>query len=85
MTEDRPYQITSFAIAGPCTLRVTFDDNANRTIDFWPMLRDELCGPLRDRVFFERVRLDEENRQPAPPFEGEDAVWMKELLAPLRT
>lgn len=52
--------ITSFAIAGPYTLRVTFDDNTSRTIDLWPMLRGELYGPLRDRVLFERVRLDAE-------------------------
>lgn len=77
--------ITSFAIAGPYTLRVTFDDNTSRTIDFWPMLRGELYGPLRGRVLFERVCLDEESRQPAPPFKGEDAVWVEELLVSLHT
>ncbi len=51
--------ITGFAIAGPYTLRIIFDDNTSETIDFWP-LRGELCGPLRDRALFERVRLDSE-------------------------
>jgi DUF971 family protein len=34
--------ITGFTIAGPYILRITFDDNTSRTIDFWPMLRGEL-------------------------------------------
>jgi hypothetical protein len=33
---------------------------AAKTIDFWPMLRGELNGPLRDRALFEHVRLDAE-------------------------
>jgi hypothetical protein len=52
--------INGFAIVGPYTLRITFDDNTSRTIHFWPMLRGELYGPLRDRALFERVRLDAE-------------------------
>lgn len=52
--------ITGFTVAGPYILRITFDDNSIKTIDFWPMLRGELYGPLRDRSLFERVRLDAE-------------------------
>lgn len=52
--------ITDFVVVGPYTLRIIFDDNTSRTIDFWPMLRGELYGPLRDRALFERVRLDRE-------------------------
>ena len=54
------YDVTGFAIVGPYTLRISFDDHTNKTIDFWPMLRGELYGPLRDRAFFERVQLDQE-------------------------
>lgn len=54
------YDVTGFAIVGPYTLRVTFDDTISRTIDFWPLLRGELYGPLRDRALFDRVRLDPE-------------------------
>ena len=54
------YDVTGFAITGPYTLRISFDDHTNKTIDFWPMLRGELYGPLRDRAFFERVQLDKE-------------------------
>lgn len=54
------YDVTAFAIVGPYTLRITFDDNTSRTIDFWPLLRGELYGPLRDCALFERVRLDAE-------------------------
>jgi len=53
------YDVTGFAIVGPYTLRISFDDHTNKTIDFWPMLRGELYGPLRDRAFFERVQLDQ--------------------------
>ncbi len=51
------YVITGFVIVGPYTLRITFDDNISRTVDFWPMLRGELYGPLRDRALFDSVRL----------------------------
>ena len=52
------HSITSFVVVGPYALRITFDDNTSKTIDFWPMLRGELYDPLRDRALFERVRLD---------------------------
>jgi hypothetical protein len=52
--------INGFAVVRPYTLRISFDDNSSQTIDFWPILRGELYGPLRDRTLFERVRLDPE-------------------------
>ena len=54
------YDVTGYSIVGPYTLRITFDDCTSKTIDFWPILRGELYGPLRDRALFERVRLDPE-------------------------
>jgi hypothetical protein len=54
------YRVESFRIAGPYTLRVRFDDEVERTIDFRPVLEGELYGPLRDRELFDRVRIDDE-------------------------
>lgn len=54
------YDVTGYSIVGPYTLRITFNDGTSKTIDFWPMLRGELYGPLRDRALFDRVRLDPE-------------------------
>ena len=45
---------------GPFTLRVTFDDASEQTIDFLPVLRGELFGPLRDAALFAQVRIDQE-------------------------
>jgi hypothetical protein len=54
------YRVKSFRIVGPYTLRVRFDDEMERTIDFRPILKGELYGPLRDRELFEQVRIDDE-------------------------
>jgi hypothetical protein len=53
-------KVKSFAIVGPYTLRVGFDDGLLRTIDFSPVLHGELYGPLRDLRLFEQVMLDTE-------------------------
>ena len=39
------YEVTGYTIVGPYTLRITFDDNTSKTIDFWPMLAVNLYGP----------------------------------------
>jgi len=52
--------ITDFVIAGPYTLRITFDDGTERTINFEPVLYGYYYAPLRDLDFFNRVRLDSE-------------------------
>jgi hypothetical protein len=54
------YKVTSFAIVGPYTLKVSFDDGMSRKIDFNPILQGELYGPLRDMRLFEQVMLDGE-------------------------
>jgi hypothetical protein len=54
------YKVNSFAIVGPYTLRVGFDDGTFREIDFSPILQGELYGPLRDLRLFEQVKLDDE-------------------------
>jgi hypothetical protein len=54
------HRVTGFEIVGPYTIRVSFEDKLEQTIDFAPVLAGELFGPLSDRLFFERVRLDAE-------------------------
>ena len=52
------YRVRSFEQLGPYTLRVFFDDGTSQVIDFEPILRGEIFGPLRDPELFEQVRLD---------------------------
>lgn len=54
------YRVESFEIVGPYKLRVRFDDNAEQTIDFQPILAGEFYGPLRDLEVFNRVKIDPE-------------------------
>ncbi len=54
------YRVVSFDIIGRYTLRITFDDGSAQAIDFTPVLRGELFGPLRDLALFNQVRLDPE-------------------------
>ena len=54
------HRVTSFEIVGPHTLAVTFADGLTQTIDFLPVLKGELYGPLREPDFFNRVALDPE-------------------------
>ena len=54
------YGVRSFAVEGPYTLRVRFDDESERIIDFRPVLAGELFGPLRNIEMFNQVRLDHE-------------------------
>ena len=56
------YHISGFEIAAPYTLRIDFDDNTEQTINFEPILRGEIYGPLRDLSLFNQVRLDPEIR-----------------------
>ena len=54
------HRVDRFEIAGPYTLAVLFADGSEQTIDFQPVLRGRLFGPLRDLEMFNRVRLDVE-------------------------
>jgi hypothetical protein len=53
-------KVKSFGIVGPYTLSIAFDDGLTREIDFSPVLKGELYGPLRDLRLFEQVTLDGE-------------------------
>ena len=53
-------RVVSFEKVAPFTLRVRFDDGSSQVIDFRPVLKGELYGPLRDSSLFDRVRIDPE-------------------------
>ncbi len=53
-------RVESFAIVGPYTLRVRFDDSSEQVIDFEPVLGGDLYRPLRELRLFEQVRIDPE-------------------------
>jgi hypothetical protein len=52
--------IKSFSIVGPYTLQIVFEDNLEKAINFLPMLRGPLYGPLLEDNIFNRVSLDPE-------------------------
>jgi uncharacterized protein DUF2442 len=54
------YRVTSFQKIGPFTLSMQFDDGTSQTIDFRPVLKGELYGPLQDPMVFSQVRIDPE-------------------------
>lgn len=54
------YRVFSFEKVAPFTLRVHFDDGTSQTIDFRPVLKGELYGPLQESTLFDRVRIDPE-------------------------
>lgn len=45
-------KVIDFTIAGPYRLHIIFDDGAEQTIDFEPVLHGTLYGPLRDLAMF---------------------------------
>ena len=51
-------RVRRFEIVAPYTVRVGFDDGAEQTIDFLPVLAGELYGPLRDLQLFNQVSID---------------------------
>jgi Protein of unknown function (DUF2442) len=54
------YRVVSFTVVAPYTLRVAFDDGTEQSIDFKPVLRGALFGPLQDLQTFNGVTLDPE-------------------------
>ena len=54
------YRVQAVETLAPYTLRVTFDDNTERRIDFRPILAGELYEPLRDPILFAQVQIDPE-------------------------
>ncbi len=53
-------RVVSFEKVAPFTLRVVFDDGTSQVIDFRPVLKGELYGPLQEPLLFDQVRIDPE-------------------------
>ena len=56
------YHVTKFEIVASYTLRISFDDRTQQTINFYPILHRKIYGPLQDLAVFNQVRLDPEVR-----------------------
>ena len=54
------HKVTGFERVAPITLRVEFADESAQVIDFRPVLKGELYGPLQDPSLFDQVQLDPE-------------------------
>ena len=54
------YRVKSYEKQGAFKLRITFDDDSVRVIDFKSILRGPLYGPLLDEDFFDKVSIDPE-------------------------
>ena len=54
------YRVTAFERVAAYSLRLHFDDGIERTINFEPILKGELFGPLRNLAEFAQVKLDPE-------------------------
>lgn len=52
------HRVTSFAIVADYVIKVTFDDNTERTLDFEPILAGPIFGQLREPGLFSQVKLD---------------------------
>jgi len=54
--------VERFEHVGPWTLRIEFEDGTSQQVDFRPVLRGPLFGPLQALAVFNQVRLDPEVR-----------------------
>ncbi len=54
------HRVVAFEKVAPFTLRVRFEDNTSQVIDFQPVLKGTLYGPLPETSFFDQVRIDPE-------------------------
>jgi hypothetical protein len=52
------HKVVSFQKVAPFTLRVNFDDASSQVINFKPVLKGELYGPLQNPELFDQVQLD---------------------------
>jgi hypothetical protein len=54
------HRVTRFQVVAAYVLSVAFDDGTEQRIDFRPVLRGALFGPLQDLETFNAVSLDPE-------------------------
>ena len=60
MTKHPIFRVLGFSIIGMYQLRVQFEDQTEQDINFEPVIRGKLFGPLRDIDLFNQVRIDPE-------------------------
>ncbi|MGQ0629268.1 MAG: DUF2442 domain-containing protein [Phycisphaerales bacterium] len=51
-------RVTTVAVTGPHSLRLSFNDGSDKIVDLAPLLHGPVFEPLRDPAFFSRVALD---------------------------
>ena len=51
-------RITQATVAGPTSLRLSFNDGATKVVDVAPLLEGPVFEPLRDPEYFAQVSLD---------------------------
>jgi len=54
------YRVTTFKILAPFILNVEFDDKTTQKINFKPILKGSIYGPLNDLALFNQVKIDPE-------------------------
>lgn len=54
------HRVDSFQPVAPYTLEVRFEDGHSQIIDFRPVLKGELFGPLQNRELFDKAMVDQE-------------------------
>ncbi len=54
------HKVKSFKIAEPFTLEIVFEDSIHKTINFSPILKGDIYGPLNNVSYFNKVVLDKE-------------------------
>jgi hypothetical protein len=54
------YRVTAFKILAPFILQVDFDDKTTQKIDFRPIIKGIMYGPLDDLTLFNKVKIDPE-------------------------
>lgn len=54
------YRVVSFEKVAPFTLKVLFNDETSQVIDFRPVLKGDVYGPLQNQSLFDQVRIDPE-------------------------
>src|SRR5438067_645964 len=54
------YSVKNFRITGAHSLEITFNDGQKKNINFEPVLKGEMYGPLANAEYFRKVFLDPE-------------------------
>lgn len=58
--EHKVFQVVNFSFIEDYILQVVFDDQTLQIVDFEPVLKGAIYGPLKDPDFFRQVTIDPE-------------------------